>query len=762
MRGTRWLLLVAIAALLGGIGYRYQAQKKILSSEAPPAPAPLESEFNAKSQHWKRRETDHVTGRTIYEIEAEEMRQIASDSHVELKNVAIKLYSKEGDTYNFVKSAAANFNAIDRSLFSEGDTEITIGVPVNGQPEKQLTVIRTSGVSFDSTTGRADTDEPSTFVFDRGDGKSTGASYDPASHQLEMKRDVEVHWKPLKKGAKPALIEAGGLSYHESSDEIWLKPWGRVTREKSVVEGTDAVLKLEQQVIQRMTAIHAKGSQEAPNRKVNYSADELEVQFNEDGVAEKVIANKNADLVSATVASETNVKADHVELALQAEGSDSVLTRIDANGHAVVTARPLPVPGRQLSETHVLRSETLQMKMRPGGREVESLVTNAPGQLEFIPNVPAQHHRTLDGKDFVIAYGAQNRLDKFRATDVRTTTDPTAEEKKRNRGVSTTTSKTIEAKFDPRTGRMNTIEQAGDFAYQEGERTARAAKATMDSDQNVILLETGSRVADATGETSGDRIRLDQRTGDFTAEGQVSSMRMPDKGQKKSSEMLSGDDPLQATAKKMDSRNRNRSIRYEGGVTMWQGANRIQADTINVDREKRSLIADGHVVTNLWEMPKVDPKAPKKKNNAPAVMTETRAARMVYTEQDRLTWYSGGVVLNRPGLQVKSRELKAYLAEGGAENSLEKALADGAVEIHSQGKDRTRNGTGEHGEYYTDEQKVILRGPAVKMVEQIVGAPKPNVTEGTELTWWANDDRLLVTGAPAKPADTRIIRKKKK
>ena len=83
----------------------------------------------------------------------------------------------------------------------------------------------------------------------------------------------------------------------------------------------------------------------------------------------------------------------------------AVLTQVAANGNAVVTSKPLAVPGRQLSETHVLRSETLEMKMRPGGREMESVVTKAPGTLEFLPNLPAQHHRMLDGKDFVIAYG---------------------------------------------------------------------------------------------------------------------------------------------------------------------------------------------------------------------------------------------------------------------------------------------------------------------------------------------------------------------
>ena len=142
----------------------------------------------------------------------------------------------------------------------------------------------------------------------------------------------------------------------------------------------------------------------------------------------------------------------------------------------------------------------------------------------------------------------------------------------------------------------------------------------MDADQNLILLDTGARIWDATGSTAADHIRLDQRTGDFVAEGNVTSSRLPDKDQKKNSEMLSGDDPLQATARKMDSRNRNRQIHYEGAVHMWQGANRIQADVVDVDRnldpQKRTLVADGHVVTNLWEEPK-DDKAKKKEAATP-------------------------------------------------------------------------------------------------------------------------------------------------
>ena len=117
--------------------------------------------------------------------------------------------------------------------------------------------------------------------------------------------------------------------------------------------------------------------------------------------------------------------------------------------------------------------------------------------------------------------------------------------------------------------------------------------------------------------------------------------------------------------------------------------------------------------------------------------------------------------MSRPGLRVKGQELRAFLSEAGADSRLEKAYADGAVEIFSTGKDRTRTGTGEHAEYYTADQKVILRGPWVRMVEKMFANPKPNITEGKEAIYFANDDRLLMTGEPEKPGNSRINRKKK-
>jgi len=763
MRGTRWLLLVAIAVIVGGVAFKYRAQKQALERQAPPKPAPLANTLSQTAEDWQVSESDQKTGRKKYDIRAKSMEGLADSSRVDLKGVTMRIYSKKGDTYDLVKSAAATFDTKTKNLYSAGETEITVGLPVEGQPspEHMPTVIKTSGVSFDSNNNRADTDQPSTFVFAKGEGKATGATYDPGTQSLEMKHNVEIYWKPPKPDAVPMKIEADGLSYHEAKGEIWLNPRGKMTRQNTVVEGEQVVVYLQdKEVIKRVTAVHARGIDEYPNRRLRYAADLLAMEFDDEGKAQKIAGEHNAQLVSTSEATETTVTADHVDMDLDTSTGDSVLTKVSARGNGVVNSKPLPMAGHQMTETHILRSETFEIQMKPGGREIASLVTSAPGKLEFLPNLPAQRHRLLDGKDFVISYGEQNRVDSFRAHDVKTRTEPNEEERKRKRPSSSTSSKDFEAHFDPKTSKLASMQQTGNFAYEEGERRARANKATMDADQNVIVLDAAARVWDASGTTSAERIRMDQRSGDFTAEDNVVSSRLPDRDQKKNSDMLNGDEPTQATAKKMDSRNHNRTIHYEGTVNLWQGANRIRADTVDIDRvaDKRTLTADGHVITNLWE----EPKDEEKKKTAAPVLTEVRSSHMVYTDENRLAHYTGGVSLNRPGLRVKGTEIRAFLADSGADSRLDKAYADGAVDIFSTSKDRTRHGTGEHAEYYTDEQKVILKGPWVKMAEQIYGTPRPNTTEGTELTYYVDENKLSSNGAQEKPGNTRFTRKKGK
>jgi lipopolysaccharide export system protein LptA len=758
MRGTRWLLLVAIAAILTGVGATYRAKIKAIRASAPTSPQPLPNDLRSSSAGWDWSETD-ANNHLRVEIHAEGVREQKDSSRVDLDRVRIKTHNKNGLTYDLVECAAASFFKSENRLYSDGEVHITLDIPEQGQPKHQLVTVKSSGVTFDTTSQHVDTDRAAEFTFENGDGAATGASYNSLTHELVLKGDVRIDRKAAGPKGKAMRIEGASLAYHESTAEVWLKPWGRLTRGDTVVEGEQVVVHLEdrpaddgetgkhKRIIRMVEASNAHGTGKQPHRNLQYSAKQLWVNYTGDGIVEKITGQDQAHLLSTSETASTEVAADHVDLNFDPD-VDGVLTHVGATGHGVVTSKPLPAPNRQMPESHVLRSENFEMKMREGGRDIENVVTHGPGTIEFLPNAPLQHRRTLDGDNLVIAYGAQNRLDSFRATNVKTRTEPTEEERKKNRVASITASREMTARFDPRSSRMASMEQTGDFTYEEGDRNARAAKATMDSEKNTILLDTGARVWDATGSTAADRIHLDQSNGNFTADGNVQSSRLPDKDKKKNSEMLSGDDPLQAQARKMVSTNRNRTVHYEGAVSMRQGANQITADTIDLDREKHTLVADGKVVTRLWD-----------EKSKPPILTVTNAQHLVYTEPDRQAVYTGGTSLTRANMRVKSESLRAFLAEAGGDSRLEKAFADGAVEIVQTAKPTVRTGTGGHAEYYTEDQRIVLNGGRPKMVEMNNGRLKDS-TEGEELTYFANDDRLLVNGSLKQPAGSILQRKK--
>jgi lipopolysaccharide export system protein LptA len=591
-----------------------------------------------------------------------------------------------------------------------------------------------------------------------------GAIYDPTNRQLELKTAVEVNWLPVGPNAKPMKIEAGNLVYREATSEVFLTPWGRMVRGGTAMDGENVVIHLQvsddgktvHHTVRQIQSDHAHGTEidDVHKRKLHYSADKVVVDYGATGLVQAIGAQGNARLVSTAETAETAVTGDHVEMAFTVQEKESSLARVVAEGRAEVNAKPLPVKGRELGETHILRSNSLELRMRPGGREIERVSTHSAGTLEFQPNLPSQHHRLLDGSLMTIFYGPENRLQQLNVNDAKTRTEPTAEEKKRNRGVITTASKGLVAHFEPATGKMTSTEQFGAFTYNEGDRKASAAKATLDND--AIVLDGAARMADASGSTRGDRIHMDQRSGDFTAEGNVTSSRMPEHDSKKNSEMLNGDEPLNAQARKMESRDQNHVFHYEGSVTMWQGANRITADTVDVDRRKRVLKADGHVVTTFWDEPKKDASGAAGAKKAPAkaaVSTVVRAPHLVYTDDDRLAVYSAGVTLEHQDMRISSTELHATLADANADSRLEKAFADGNVSIRWTSPTRKQVGTSQHAEYYTREQKVVLTGGRPKFDDSCKGS-----TEGQSLTYYSNDGRLLVNGQSGQPAQSRIDR----
>src|SRR5439155_4336310 len=128
----------------------------ILSRDAPAAPKSLDPGVDAHAQYWTYSEGSATQKR--FSIRAKSFRQIKEPSVVELDDVELQLFHKEGTTFDLVHSAKAQFDMSAKTLFSDGDVEITMGLPSGGAPRGRILKIRSSGVSFQSETGKAATD----------------------------------------------------------------------------------------------------------------------------------------------------------------------------------------------------------------------------------------------------------------------------------------------------------------------------------------------------------------------------------------------------------------------------------------------------------------------------------------------------------------------------------------------------------------------------------------------------------------------------
>jgi len=251
-------------------------------------------------------------------------------------------------------------------------------------------------------------------------------------------------------------------------------------------------------------------------------------------------------------------------------------------------------------------------------------------------------------------------------------------------------------------------------------------------------------------------------TGDFDAKGHVSTTRLPEE-HKSESAMLDKDEPTLGTADHVTSANRNHLIHYAGNAVVWQTSNRIQAERIDIDRDKKSLVADGKVVTQFEDKPKNDAAAPAQPTGpaqpvkpAQPSYTIVKSQHMVYTDPERLASYSGGVDFWRPAMTVRSASLKAYLNEqdSDADSRVNHAFGDGKVEVVQYAPDRQRVGNSEHAEYYTEDGKVILTGGEPKLNDS-----KRGNTRGDKLTWFTDDDRLIIEGAPEKKGQSHLRKK---
>ncbi len=778
MRRISVFVAIAAVLLIAAVGYTYKLRlDKARSRHAAPVPH-IKVGDEGIAQDWHEEKTDDRTGKPIMRAVADSFEGTHDPSTFELRGVRLRLYDKNAGTYTYVQTQKAFFNEGSGLLQSNAPVHIIINVPADKNAEdaseaKKRVQVTTSGVKYETKTGKASTDQPASFVFPQGDGQGVGLDYDPNTKTLHLKSQVSLDWIGNGPAENKIHVEAGDLVYKEGEGKVYLSPWSKMQRRTTTIQAQNSLITLQDGVLHQIDADHAFGTDVREDRQTGYSADKMTAMFDDDGNLVQIIGDKNARVVSSQPAARTVLTGERADLRFAiaptvrngVPASDSQLHLVLADGHAVAESTPLPQPGIQLPETRILRSEHIVLEMKPGGQDVQEIRAPSQAQLEFKPNRPDQSHRILDASHLRVLYGAGSYVDTFFAWNVATHTDKPAGAQKSTTKTGKPTpaltwSDQMIAKFTPNTNQIATIDQTGNFRYQEGARRAWAKKAFLEQTINRITLTDHAHVLDDTGSAVADQIVMNQANGDMDASGHVLSAHAPDKNEKPGTSMLDDTKSMQAQADRMQTREDNTKVFYEGHVVMWQGANRISADKIDVDRDAQSLHAVGNVVSELVDN-RSTPDAGKQQAIAdpPPIYTVVHAPELLYRDDTRIALYTGGAKLVRDKMTVTSKEIRAFLTpktkDNSNDSSLDHAIANGDVQISEVvSPTRTRTGTAEHCEYYTKDDKVVLNGGAPQMHDSFKGT-----TKGRQLTYFSNDDHLIVEGQKNEVAISQMRKK---
>ena len=785
MKNIRFLLLLGVGIMLAAVALDFLDSRKTQASVDVSELAAIPSELSSQSSRWSWSQSsgDH---RKI-EIFAESVRQTKETFLLELEGVELKIFDESTETYDHVLSGRAEFDSQKETLYSEGEVVLALGLSLEHASSvgKSPTRIRSSGVTFESKTGICRTDRYTEYEFDWGSGRSVGAFYDSIHRYFRMEREAYLERAAAAPGRPPLQVWAGQLFYDEKAQRIDLKNGVTLHQGLREVQAAEAGIYLDSGVVRRIEATDASGADRQKGRDVRFGANSLTLLYDEQRFLERALGTGAAELHSASPGSQIHTTGERIDLSYVTlpGASESVLQEADVRERARIEIIPATRDGQQPDDVRLVTSEWIHLTMRQGGQEIDRLETLTPGTLEIRPRTPDRWKRRLAATQMTARYAPGNRMEKLRAlgnVEAESIPPVAPKESGNNSGQAEpllTWSANFETEFDDK-GEAARIKQWENFRFRQGDRRGSGGEAEFDLAANRVELRGNARVAGPDGTVRGQTITLDDAAGTLEAAGNVSTTHAgsnpkkhpnSDKDGPKQKEgtagsLFSSQQPVFAAADQMTSGQETGVIDYRGRARLWQGANRVEAEHIVIERKSKKLSANQAVRTIFRtqgspapdhasprrDSPQPSPatKEPDSNSTLPPAITVT-ADSMRYDEEFQTAFYTGRVRLVREELTVHSDEIEALMEpDASGQGTLKTAFARGRVGIFEElGSAGQRKGFGEEAEYDPRTERLVLTGAPARL-----RSGNGSETRGTRLTYHVTGDRLMVLGSDGERA----------
>ncbi|MGH9740794.1 MAG: LptA/OstA family protein [Candidatus Acidiferrum sp.] len=765
-RYARWSAAVALvlASVTAGV-YVHRGWQRILDRRKAPPPAPLNVEKESSELTLSKMDGP----RTIFTIQASKSTDFKDMEVSLLENVKVTIFGKAGDRHDIMQTRSCQYGrGSGGSITCSGEVQIDLESATDADHAakdpawpRQIVHVETRGVDFDRATGTAKTDKPVTFTFPNGSGQAVGAEYNSEEGTLRLLQNVKVLLRPPERkdtSDNPAEKTQG----HEVQVTGTSLDFGRDARTLHILGPAEAVSRTDRLTAGELTlemdsAFHAHRllavagalgklpeltSQRGTDAML-FDANEMTALFVPEGWVVRLDGTGNVRGSRHSQAEEDEFHADSASLDLWPRANQP--RELNLTGGALLKTRMRKNGDARTLQTGALRMEFSEATGSQPGRptSAETLTAGSMEWTDAATQSGAAPIRTkLQANKLQLAFGTQGKPSRLDATgDVQTERDIPGHP------IQTATANSGVAQLLA-TGGWSQMDLRGGVKLQEADRKAHADRMEFLRASQIAIL-TGHAVArDVTNEMRAPRIEFTGTSGDIRAQGGVRSTDFSPNG----SAVHFSQVPANITSDAMQGNSKTGRALYSGHARLWQGDSVLEADSIELLRQSKTLNATGSVRAVFPQTPSSAPAgaplAPVKKT----VIWHVSSGTLSYNDAANIAHLEKNVVVQSPEQRIRAPEMDLYFTRAAGNSSstangtsartgpeqISRAVGTGGVIVDQDG----RRATAERGEYIAADGKFVMSGGTPTLYDGSAGT-----TSGRQLTFFLADDTIIVDSA---------------
>jgi lipopolysaccharide export system protein LptA len=671
-------------------------------------------------------------GKTLFTIHAASVQQYKEGGKAALHDVSIIVFGRNQDRSDQIYGSDFAYDPVAKKITAEGEVRIDLqatsaSAPAGQQPAtetRNLIHVKTSGLTFNESSGIAETRALIEFRVPEATGSAVGAVYDSHGGVLTLQSAVRI----VTTGKRKATITGRAATITKEPSKILLQS-ARVEEPQSTISADRvAVFMRDDNNVDRVTA---SGNVQATKS----GAKGYEVHAAQ---GELIMADANqarSGLLSGGVTfsgqGESPAEGNAGKILLAFAGENR-LTRVHAEDSVQLRQG---VPGK----SQELHAAAVDLYVQDGRKLEKGITSSGPAEIVFDKGA---ERTTISAGRFETTFNDQNRPASLYGTPDTKIVDSTAGKPDR-----ILTARELRAKFNDK-GEIVSAEQSGDFHYQEGTQTATAERADYHAADETIVLSGSPRVVDSSGTLTADTIQLNRKTRNAFAQNNVKTTYTGLKAQPNGA-MLGGSDPVHVTGTTVTANSATGVARYTQ-ARLWQGANIVEAPQITFDRNRRSLQAQGA------QSGRVASVFVQKGKNGKLTPVNVTSDKLTYVDAERKAVFSGKVLVKAEETTIDADNVQVILLPKGAQaesvgaSQLERIVAQGDIHMQQAG----RKATGNQLVYTAADEKMVLTGTPNRR-PSIFDAERGEIS-GDSLTFFTHDGRVLVGSGETSQTQTSI------